>query len=237
MKLVISEKIAEKYADLRIGIFVGKELSISERDEGLEKLKITAERRLRNSGYTYANLSDHPYISAWRDIYRSFGVKPKKHNPTAEALVRRVLKGEPLPRINTLVDSYLLVETEHFLPIGGYDAELVNGNIFLRYSEGNEEFHPLGSEHIEYTNSGEVVYSDNMNILTRRWNFRDSDYTKITTESKNVILLIEAASEAIKTEDLEKSLTRLDEVVFTFCGGRSETRILYLKEETEISLY
>src|SRR5882762_10458513 len=39
-----------------------------------------------------------------RALYRRFGVDPTRVRPSSEALLRRLKKGEPLPRINSLVD-------------------------------------------------------------------------------------------------------------------------------------
>ena len=39
-----------------------------------------------------------------RELYRRFGTDPTRMRPSSEALLRRLKKGEPLPRINSLVD-------------------------------------------------------------------------------------------------------------------------------------
>src|SRR5205807_2698125 len=39
-----------------------------------------------------------------RMLYRSFGEDPTRHRPASEALLRRVRRGEGLPRVNSLVD-------------------------------------------------------------------------------------------------------------------------------------
>jgi DNA/RNA-binding domain of Phe-tRNA-synthetase-like protein len=161
----------------------------------------------------------HPYIAAWRETYRSIGVKAKKYNPTCEALMRRILEGEPIPRINTVVDTYLVVEAETFLPCGGYDLDRIQGDITLRYSPGNEPFVPLGGGTQEETNTGEVVYADSKTILTRKWNFRDADSTKITLDSKNIALFSEAAVPQIPTNAVSAFVGRLKSLLQKFCGG------------------
>ena len=39
-----------------------------------------------------------------RALYRRFGTDPTKVRPSSEALLRRMKKGEPFPRVNSLVD-------------------------------------------------------------------------------------------------------------------------------------
>ena len=57
-----------------------------------------------------------------RDLYKSLGLDPTKTRPSNEALLRRVLKGEALYRVNTLVDALNLASLRQQLPFGLYDA-------------------------------------------------------------------------------------------------------------------
>src|SRR4051812_45352947 len=43
-------------------------------------------------------------IAAVRTMYKRVGIDPTRTRPSSEALLRRVRKGEPLPRINSMVD-------------------------------------------------------------------------------------------------------------------------------------
>ena len=43
-------------------------------------------------------------VARARALYRRFGVDPTRVRPSSEALLRRLKKGDPLPRINSLVD-------------------------------------------------------------------------------------------------------------------------------------
>ena len=55
--------------------------------------------------------------------YKALGLDPTKTRPSNEALLRRVLKGEPLYRINTLVDALNLCSLRQQLPFGLYDLD------------------------------------------------------------------------------------------------------------------
>ncbi|MDA1185968.1 MAG: hypothetical protein O2930_15165 [Acidobacteria bacterium] len=43
-------------------------------------------------------------LAAVRTMYRRVGLDPTKRRPSSEALLRRVSKGDALPRINSMVD-------------------------------------------------------------------------------------------------------------------------------------
>lgn len=232
MKLKITEEIQKKYPNLRIGIVVAHNITNRKNDLILEQLKRETEIKLQDSEWTSERLLEHPFIAAWRDTYRSFGVKPKEHMPTAESLVKRVLKGNQFPQISVIVDAYLVVELEHFLPIGGYDLDTIKGDIVLRFSSGNEPFTPLGGGKKE-TKPGEVVYSDDKQVLTMRWNYLDCDETKITLNTKNFALFIEAADPRIPTETLAKATVRLQQVLEQFCPGIYRSFIVDASKDLE----
>ena len=228
----ISEEIAESYPYLRMGVIEGACLLNNEVNGELEQMIRKAEDLIRER-LTTETINEHPYIKVWRETYRSFGVKPKDYRPTCEALIRRVLKEEQVPTINMIVNCYLLAELEFFLPCGGYDIDKLDGTLCIRYSEGKEEFIPIGAKQVEFTEPGEVVYSDDSKILTRMWNYRDSDLTKITMDTKNVILMVEAPLADISTASLQCFLKRLTMLLSGFCGGLIKSRVLNANGKTE----
>jgi len=236
MKLIISPDIIKSFPELRIAVVIADNLKVSKINNDLEalKLKTVAELRKRLS---FETIAQHPHIVAWRRAYIKFGVSPKKHPPTVESLLNRILRGGSMPTINTLVDSYLVVELEYLVPIGGYDMQKVKGNIYLRYSKGGEPFTPLGSpEKKEQTLPNEIVYSDDEKILTRRWNYKDCDEAKITLQTKKAVLFIEACDNTIRTEVLEKASMRLSEFIRRFCEGTAKWLILDASQSLSLDL-
>lgn len=235
VKFEISEEIARSYPQLRIGIIKGVGLVNGEVNNELKEMTRKAEERIRKRLMT-ENMAEHAHIKAWRQAYKSFGVKPKEYRPTCEALVRRVLKGEQLPTISMVVNCYFLVELEYLVPCGGYNIDKLDGSLRLRYSEGNEEFSPIGGKEIELTNPGEVVYSDNSKILTRKWNYRDCDLAKIALDTRHVILMAEAPFVEISTESLKGFLKRLSGLLTVFCRGSVKSSLVDVSDHLELKL-
>jgi len=224
MNLKIDSQIREKYPDLRIGIVRGLGIDNVTIPAELAGLKLDSVKNLRGR-LAIEDLALNPHITAWRQTYKSFGVKPKSHRPTAEALVRRILKGDDLPRISPVVDLYLVNELDNLLPVGGYDLDRVSGDISLEISKGDEEFLPIGATESELTKENEVVYRDNSGILTRRWNYRDSDLAKITPKTQDFVLFIEAALPQITDLALEKAAKELEQSLKTLKHAEIETCI------------
>ena len=227
MKFTINPEIFELFPHLRVGVVIGRGLKNGKRPEGLDKIIAENVKSLQEkvTGAGKA-LMDFPAISQWRETYRQFGVSPKKYKPTAEALLKRLLKDNPCPNISTAVDAYLAVEPLFMLPVGGYDLDTIEGDIVLRRSKGDEEFTPLGGGDPQLTSEGEVIYSDDKRVLTRNWNYRDSDSTKITEESTAILLACEAAMPDIPTQDISGTIETIADYEKKFCGGDYKTWFL-----------
>jgi DNA/RNA-binding domain of Phe-tRNA-synthetase-like protein len=209
--------IIEDYPDIHIGVLFAEGINNNTHFEDLYRLQQEAieasKEKIGDQPPT-----KHPNIASWRDLYRSFGTKPGNYRPSAEALVRRVIKTGKLPRINTAVDLYNLVSVKHIIPMGGFDIEQVDGDIYLRRSPGGEKFLPLGASQHEETYEREVVYADHSRILTRRWNYRDTEETKINENSENIVLFIDASAQ-IPREKVVVALDELEQLLSKACGG------------------
>ncbi|MFF3941051.1 B3/B4 domain-containing protein [Streptomyces phaeofaciens] len=149
------------------------------------------EQQLADGTWQPADETD-PRIEAWHTAYRSFGTNPRRVRPSVDALGRRMAKKGTLPRINPAVDSYNAVSVRHGLPAGAFDLDHVTGDVDIRYADGSEEFTPLGEpDTAENPKAGEIIYADNDGVLTRHWNHRDADRTRVTEDSLRVTFVLE----------------------------------------------
>ena len=209
--------VLEDYLDVHIGVLACKGLN---NGTPYSKLSHLQERAIQSAREQIGDQppTRHPHISSWRELYRSFGTKPGDYRPSAEALIRRAIKTGKLPRINNAVDIYNVVSVKHVIPMGGFDTDNVDGDIYLRRSMGGETFTPLGASTPEETYPGEAVYADDSRILTRRWNYRDAEETKITEDTRNLVMFIDA-SPAIEVGKVEAALDELMHLLEDACGG------------------
>jgi len=144
------------------------------------------------AGDVLAAGEDDPHIAAWHGAYRAFGTNPRRERPSVDALRRRLARSGRLPRINPAVDCYNLVSVSHGVPAGAFDLDAVEGDITIRFATGTESFTPLGEPGTaERPRPGEVIYTDAKSVLTRHWNHRDADRTKVTSGSRHIVFLLE----------------------------------------------
>ncbi|MBN2290567.1 MAG: hypothetical protein JXQ83_14630 [Candidatus Glassbacteria bacterium] len=85
-------------------------------------------------------IGEVPGVQAARALYRAIGVDPTKTRPSSEALLRRVVQGKPLYRVNSLVDTINYCSLCFLLPIGLYDLDRIEGESILLRRGGPGEF-------------------------------------------------------------------------------------------------
>lgn len=223
MKLIVDEAIFENYPGLTIGVVVARSVDNRPDSDGPATRLREETDRIRNN-WTLERLDSEPRIQSWREAYRSFRAKPKKYRCSVENMYRMILEGQNVPSINKAVDIYNAISLEYCLPAGGDDLDRVEGDIRLTFAAGGERFIPLNGTESRPPKPGEVIYRDAEEVLCRRWNWRECDKTKMTPESRNLVLVVEGLPPFSK-EDIERISAKLERNIGDSCGG-SVTRHL-----------
>ena len=233
MKFSIDSEILERFPGLNIGIIIAKNIDNSGNDEEILKILHEKQEEIRQN-FDTETLSQNSKIDAWRKAYSSFGAKPKKNKCSVENLYRMTLQSINLNHINKIVDIYNYISIKHIVPVCVDDIEKIDGDIILRFARGDETFVELNSDETKNPKEGEVIYSDDKEILCRRWNWRECDKSKMTEDTKNVCLVVEGLPPVAKDE-IESISEELGELVQKFCGGDVSTFVLN-KDVKEISI-
>jgi DNA/RNA-binding domain of Phe-tRNA-synthetase-like protein len=165
-----------------------------------------ASERLRERGLVRA--ADDPHIAAWRAAFSAFGAKPSRFPCSAEALAGRVLKGGELPRINRLVDLYNAISVRHLIPVGGEDAERLDGAPRLVVSEGDEAFDGDDGP----PRPGEVVWRDDAGVTCRRWNWRQGRRTQLTGDTTRAFFVFDRL-DGLTVDELYHAADELSELL------------------------
>jgi DNA/RNA-binding domain of Phe-tRNA-synthetase-like protein len=106
-----------------------------------------------------AKSGDVPAAGRARELYRRFGLDPTRVRPSSEALLRRLKKGEPLPRINSLVDVANAMSVQLQVPVGLYDLDKVKGGeLVIRLGADGEGYTGIGKEKVNV--AGRICVAD-----------------------------------------------------------------------------
>jgi DNA/RNA-binding domain of Phe-tRNA-synthetase-like protein len=114
-----------------------------------------------------------------RALYRRFGDDPTRHRPSSEALLRRVRRGDPLPRVNSLVDVANVVSLQLQVPVGLYDLGRVTGDLRVRLGRDGEAYAGIGKDEVAV--AGRICVADDIGACGNPSS--DSARTMITTDT------------------------------------------------------
>lgn len=216
LRIEIAVDVTQKFPDLKVLLREVQGVKISDVDAQLEefKEKVCADAKRR---FTLESLKDEPVFRAYRDFFWRIGIDPTKTRPAAEALIRRVLGGRSLPRINTAVDAYNLASMKTCIALAAFDAGKLEGQLHMRFARHGEEFFGIGMDKPVTTVGGEVVMSD-ADRLVAIYPHRDANYSRLTLQTKNLVL-VSCGAPGISLAQLEEAGNAASELVLRFCGG------------------
>ena len=129
--------------------------------------------------------------TAVRTMYKRVGIDPTKTRPSSEALLRRVRKGDTLPRINSMVDVCNWCSFEFQLPYGLYDAARIQGDVTLRIGREGESYPGIRKDDVHV--SGRIALIDAVGPFGNPTS--DSARTMVTTATTRALLVVFAPRE------------------------------------------
>lgn len=218
MQFRINPTVIEKFSGVEIGLVIAHGVNNRVSDPSIANALAAAANDVRRS-LTVDQLTTHPHIATWREAYRAFGAKPKEHRSSIENLCRLVLNGKPMHSINSLVDLYNIISLKYLLPLGGEDLTAIAGDVELTLAGPTEP--PvvlLGDHEAHVPHPGEVIYKDAQSAICRRWNWREANRTKLTEQTSDCILVIEAIP-PIPASAVDQAADELCCLIKRYCGG------------------
>ena len=158
LEIKISDELKTKVPELHL-FCIECEVEVKETPGDLWKL-ISEKCGNLNSGLQMEDICNLPAIKASRKAYKACGKDPARYRLSAEALLRRIVKGEELYRISNVVDLLNLVSISSGFSIGGYDAHKVQGEICFGTGKAGEPYSGIGRGDLNI--EGLPVFRDDM---------------------------------------------------------------------------
>jgi DNA/RNA-binding domain of Phe-tRNA-synthetase-like protein len=159
--------------------------------------------------------------TAVRTMYKRVGIDPTKTRPSSEALLRRVRKGDPLPRINSMVDVCNWCSFEFQLPYGLYDAAKIQGDVTLRIGREGESYPGIRKDDVHV--NGRIALIDAVGPFGNPTS--DSARTMVTTETTRGLLVVFTPRE-VDSARLTRVMDVTSERMQQFTGCRESGRLV-----------
>ena len=158
-------------------------------------------------------------VTAVRTMYKRVGLDPTKTRPSSEALLRRVRRGDALPRINSMVDVCNWCSLEFQLPYGLYDASRIEGDVELRIGRDGESYAGIRKDDVNV--GGRITLADSAGPFGNPTS--DSARTMVTTATTRALLVVFAPRDvdgARLTVVLDSTSSRMGEFTGAHETGR-----------------
>lgn len=204
---------SELKAIVRPGVLWWSGATVVPHEHRLDPLLAEAEARVR--------LSPPAEAAAVRTMYKRVGIDPTKTRPSNEALLRRVRKGDTIPRINSLVDIVNWCSLEFQLPYGLYDLSKVVGAVTMRLGHAGESYAGIRKDDVNV--GGRITMADTVGAFGNPTS--DSARTMVTPAATEALVVVYAPAE-IPVSQLERVLDVTARRVADICGGRETARAL-----------
>ncbi len=216
MKFIVSKEIFDDIPNALFGVIIARGIDNHKSydwikdmlDESIEECKKFYEGKV---------VKESAPITYYRDAFRALGINPNKFMCSIEALVTRTVKKGEMPNINTLVDLGNALSLKYNIPLGIHDIDRFSGDMEIKKSTGNEDFIPFGGETVEHPDKGEVIYVSGTDVKTRRWTWRQGENSKITEDTTNVFIPLDAFLE--NKEDMLKLQSEFADILKNKLGA------------------
>ena len=197
MNISIESNLKEK-CNVSLGCIIYKTNIVKTNRELWEYIENTTEDEIKKE-FTLDSLTKQVNIHASREAYKKLGKEPSRYRVSSEALIRRILQGKGLYKINNVVDTNNLISIETGYSVGSYDLKNVQGDILFRTGKTGEKYQGIGKENINIENL--PVFSDNIGAFGSPTS--DSTRTMITEKTKDVLTVLISFN---GKEDLEENI-------------------------------
>jgi DNA/RNA-binding domain of Phe-tRNA-synthetase-like protein len=220
MHLSIDRQLKQTVPGVTLGI-VRTPVRVSSKNPGLWAAMTSRAEALAGS-LTISAVADLPRVKALRQAYRAVGKDPSRYRGSQESLLRRILKGQGLYQINTVVDINNLISLHSMHAVGSYDLGRLHGDIAFRVGRPGECYKGIGRDII---NVSELpVFADDLGPFGSPTS--DSERAMVTLDTVNLLMVITSfAGAADLTHDVDYASSLL-RTYATPSGAPIETMIV-----------
>jgi DNA/RNA-binding domain of Phe-tRNA-synthetase-like protein len=212
----IESTLKARFPGLQVVIGYVEGVTVESSGADLQKFKEEVLREVKKK-YSLESLKDVAIFRAYRDFFWTIGIDPTKIRPAAEALIRRILAGRPIPTINNVVDSYNVASIKTEIALAAFNRDELKGSLLMRTAEKGEMFLGIGMSQPMELNGGEIVISDQEKLVAV-YPYRDAERSRVSGTTRNLLILVCGVPGIDEKLLMDAGKVALD-VVTRFSGG------------------
>lgn len=207
-KIIINNKLLNICPKIQLGC-IQYTANVEKGNKELWK-KISDTIKDIETNMTLDDISKEKNIKDSRELYKKIGKDPYRYRVSSEALIRRILQGKGLYKINNVVDTNNLISIISKLSVGSYDVDRLGQELTFRIGKKGESYKGIGKDIINIENL--PVFSDEFGAYGSPTS--DSEKAMINNDSKNILTVLIAFSDEANLENhMKKGVEMLERYV------------------------
>lgn len=210
--IVICEKLKKVCPEMTLGC-IQAHVNVESSSDSLWK-EINSYCDVLKKEMHIEELASLPRIKDGREVYKKLGKVPSKYRLSSEALIRRILQGKGVYKINNIVDINNLISLKSNFPVGSYNIKNLHSPISLMIGKEGEQYKGIGKELISIENL--PVLADSISSFGSPTS--DSERAMITNDVSEILMCIYSFSG--KT-DVEEYLEHGKELLERYANGKN----------------
>lgn len=212
-------KFRAKTGPFNLGV-INAEVGIMDSPPELNQLIVETSNSLA-ADYRLDEVNKIENIAHTRSAYKKLGNDPNRYRPSADALIRRIVKGMGIYPINNVVDVLNLTSIRDGYSISGFNRAMIQGKIHLGTGKVGEPFRGIGRGDVNIANL--PVLRDAAGAFGNPTS--DSERTMIGSGTKEILFVFYDFG---RNPGLENSMENCRELLKEYCYAK-ETVLEVLK--------
>lgn len=222
-KIKIDRELLKVCPDIQLGCIQYSANVVKENKELWNQINTIITEILQDM--TIDKIGSQKNIKDSRELYRRIGKDPHRYRISSEALIRRILQGKGLYKVNNVVDANNLISIISKLSVGSYDIDKLGNELSFRIGKKDESYKGIGKDIINTENL--PVFADENGAYGSPTS--DSEKAMITSNSKNILTVLIAFS---NDSGLEEYMTRAVEILKNYIGAKNVETYISKAEKT-----
>lgn len=199
MRIEIERSILDILPDFQI---IALSMDVLVTDSNIMNDAIIKYEQKTKEEYSLEDILNIPLIKEARDGYKKLGKDPSRYRLACESLLRRLVKGNQLYRINNVVDVGNLLSIDANRSVAVLDYDKIQGDIKIRLGLETDVYEGIGRGIINVSNI--PVYEDEVGPFGSTTS--DTPRTMVTDNTKKILLFIICFSDTYIAEHRQKAI-------------------------------
>ncbi|WP_380704586.1 B3/B4 domain-containing protein [Salinithrix halophila] len=211
--------LKERLPMLKLGVLSFDHCTVITSSPDLREKCIRLVDKLREE-IEVAQISQLSEIQHWRDAFKKLGVSPTRYRPSAEALLRRILKGEDLFGVNSAVDQNNFFSLKTHIPFGSYDGNQIHSPIVCTVGNATDRYEGINGR--EVSMEGKLLLRDERGPFGSP--YVDSRRTRVTEKTRRCFQVVFSLQ---PEDELETILEEAGSAFLEIHGGSMQKAVVF----------